>query len=111
MQLYSQYYNKDWVAALHKTAFDMKSQGFDDWREKYEPSNPEAYQSMDLLSHYFEGAGVLVKRGLIDPLLVSDLVSEEFVSYWEKFGPVFKEYRRRSNNLRSVRIRSTCMIC
>jgi len=37
---------------------------------------------------------------LIDPLLVSDLVSEEFVSYWEKFGPVFKEYRRRSNNLK-----------
>jgi hypothetical protein len=101
MQLYSQYYDKDWLEALRKTTFDIKFQGFDEWSEKYGAhANPEAYKSMDLLSHYFEGAGVLVRRGLIDPSLVSDLVSEEFVDYWEKFGPLFKEYRVRSNNPR-----------
>jgi len=99
MQLYSQYYNKDWLEALRKTTFDIKFEGLDEWEEKYGPTtNPEAYKSMDLLSHYFEGAGVLVKRGLIDSSLVSDLLSEEFIDYWEKFGFMFKEYRRRSNN-------------
>ena len=99
MQLYSQYYNKDWLEALRKTSFDIEYKGFDEWSEKYGAhTNPEAYKAMDMLSHYFEGAGVLVKRGLIDPSLVSDLLSEEFVDYWEKFGPLFKEYRGMSNN-------------
>jgi hypothetical protein len=102
MQLYSQYYNKDWLEALRKTSFDInKTESLDEWSEKYGAhTNPEAYKSMDMLSHYFEGAGVLVKRGLIDPSMVSDLLSEELVNYWEKFGPMFKEYRRRSNNPR-----------
>jgi hypothetical protein len=98
LQLYSQYYNKDWVAALHKTGVNVKFQGFDDWWEKYGPSNPEVFQSMDLLFHYFEGAGVLVKRGLIDASLVADLFAEEFFGFWEKFSPIIEELSKKSNN-------------
>src|SRR3990170_4039742 len=86
LQLYSQYYNKDWVAALHKVNFEIKFKGFDDFWENYGPSNPDKFQSFDLLSHYFEGAGVLVRKGLIDPSLVADLIAEELFGYWEKFG-------------------------
>jgi hypothetical protein len=98
LQLYHTYHEKDWVAALHNAIYYINFQGFDDWWEKYGSSNPEAFQSFDLLSHSFEGAGILVRRGLIDPSLVDDLVSEEFLGYWEKFGPIVKEFRRRDNN-------------
>jgi len=100
LQLYSQYYNKDWVASLHKVSYDIKYQSFDDWWENYGPSNPDKFQSFDLLSHYFEGAGVLVRKGLINPMLVADLLSEEIISYWEKMGPLIEEFRIRTNNPR-----------
>jgi hypothetical protein len=98
LQLYSQYYQKDWVAALHKTSLDIKFKDFDEWWQNYGPSNPECFQSVDLLWHYFEGAGVLVKRGLIDPSMVADLLAEEFFGFWEKFGPLIYEFRKKSNN-------------
>ncbi len=41
--------------------------------EKYGPSNPEVFQSFDALSPYFEGTGVLVRKGLLDPSSVADL--------------------------------------
>ena len=96
LQLYSKYYDREWVSALQKALY-IDFQGFDDWWEKYGPSNPEALQNFVVISHYFEGAGVLVKKGLLDPSLVADLVSEELSDYWEKYGPVIKEYRKRSN--------------
>ena len=100
LQLYSQYYQKDWVAALHKTIYDINFKNFDDWWKNHGPSNPESFQSVDMLWHYFEGAGVLVRRGLLDPKLVADLVSEEFVEFWDKFSPITKEFRLRAGNPR-----------
>jgi hypothetical protein len=38
-----------------------------------------------------------VKRRLIDPSFVDDLMSGGIVSFWEKFGPSFLEYRVRMN--------------
>ena len=96
IQLYSQYHNKDWVTAAFKTEM-MEFQGWDEFWDKYGPSNEEAAVSWDMLSHFFEGAGILVRRGLIDPSLFTDLISEEFVGYWEKFGPMFMEFRVRHN--------------
>ena len=98
LQLYSQYYNKDWVAALHKASNEVKFKDFDEWWQNYGPSNPDCFQSVDLLWHYFEGAGVLVKRGLIEPTMVADLFAEEFFGFWEKFGPIIKEFRKRNND-------------
>ena len=99
VQLYSQYYNKDWVAAAYDVVENMKYDSYEEFWEKY--GGVEEVQKWDLLSHYFEGAGILVKKGLIDPSLVSDLLSEEFVSYWERISPFIMEYRVRENKPRT----------
>jgi hypothetical protein len=99
VQLYSQYYNKDWVAAAYDVSTNMKYGSYEEFWEKY--GSVEEVQKWDLLSHYFEGAGILVKKGLIDPSLVSDLFSEEFVSYWERISPFVMEYRVRANKPRT----------
>ena len=95
LQLYSNYYSKDFVAAINKLN-KMEYKGYDEFWEKY--GNVESAQVWDLLSHYFEGAAVLVKKGLIDPSLISDLVSEEFFDYWEWVRPFVMEYRARTNH-------------
>jgi hypothetical protein len=46
---------------------------------------------------YLEGIGVLVKRGLIEPSLVDDLMSSIVVGYWEKYRPYLLETRVRRN--------------
>jgi len=98
LQLYSQYYDKDWVAATSQIS-DMKYESYEEFWEKY--GDTEWSQKWDTLSHYFEGAGILVKKGLIDPSLFSDLLSEEFIDYWERMSPFFMEYRVRSNKPRT----------
>jgi hypothetical protein len=97
LQLYSQYYQKDWLDALHNTSFVMKFKDFDDWWEKYGPET-EYFNSLEVMSHYFEGAGVLVKRGLLDPSLITDLLSEEFIGYWEKYAPIIQGFRVKAGN-------------
>lgn len=39
------------------------------------------------LGTYFEGIGVLVKRNLVDPSMVDDLMSGRFIDFWEAMGP------------------------
>lgn len=71
---------------------------YDDWNEKYSREiNPEAYSQFATIAQWFEGIGVLIKRKLIDPTLVDDLMSMSSLWGWETFGPIVKEYRVRRN--------------
>ncbi len=98
LQLYSQYYDKDWVTASNDLN-KMKYHSYDEFWKKY--GGPEWVQKWDRLSHYYEGAGILVRKGLIDPKLVSDLIAEEFLSYWDTMSPFIMEYRVRSGKPRA----------
>ena len=47
------------------------------------------------LNAFFEGLGVLVKKGLIDIELVEDLLSQRIIWYWETVHqPMIKDTRR-----------------
>jgi len=71
---------------------------YDDWNEKYgAETNPEAYSQYVFIASWFEGIGVLIKRKLIDPTMVDDLMSLVSLWGWEKFGPIVREYRVRKN--------------
>lgn len=67
---------------------------FEDFNAKYGlVSNPAEFSKFDLVGTFFEGIGVLIKRGLIDVTLVDDLMSGHIVWAWEKFEPLVKDYR------------------
>ena len=59
--------------------------------------NPEDMAKTLSLGAYFEGIGVLVKRGLLDPTLVDDLLSINIFEFWEKIEPLVIERRKRMN--------------
>ena len=69
---------------------------FDDWREKYgarkNPSGASVYFTLDT---YFEGLGTLVKRKLINPHLVDDLMGSDILIYWKKMRPVADGLRKQ----------------
>jgi hypothetical protein len=72
---------------------------YEDFTEKYGgDKHPDLIYHFSAIGTFFEGIGVLVKRGLIDPTLVDDLMSNSVVVYWEKLGEsIIKERRRRDN--------------
>ena len=59
----------------------------------------EGFLTMNTRTNFYEGLGVLVKRGLIDPTMVDDLLSGPIVLFWERrVAPMVDELRERYNN-------------
>jgi hypothetical protein len=94
-QLFMQIYNRFSDREMTRMQFEFMSwewEDYDDWERKYE-SNVDALSLRASLGAYYEGIGVLIKMGLIDPTLVDNLMSTPILLYWRKFEPVI---RRRS---------------
>ncbi|TFH14243.1 hypothetical protein E4H04_10560 [Candidatus Bathyarchaeota archaeon] len=71
---------------------------YHDFIGKYGPdSNPEAWRKLISVGSFFEGLGVMVERGFIDPYLVDDLLSGPIIQFWEKTSPFFLEMRKVMN--------------
>jgi len=69
---------------------------YDDYQSKYgRETDLEGNARSATLFAFYEGLGVLVKRGLIDPHFVDDLLGGTIVNYWEKMGDIFREMRIR----------------
>ena len=98
-QLFMQIYNKFTEENFSRNFFETqewKWQDIDEYIEKYEEPI-ESHAKWAILANYFEGVGVLVKRGLLDVSLVDDLMSGATMRFWEKFEDLIKETRIRYN--------------
>jgi len=96
MDLYNHYYSKETMRDEDEVIYQWKWKDFEDFWKKYGPeTNVEAFSKWDSLETYMKGVGVLVRRKLIDPDLVKDLMGTSIILHWEKFGSVVKEIRRR----------------
>ena len=95
--IYSTYHSDEYMKA-YSEIMRWKWENYDDYINKYgSESNPEAYIMYRKVFGFFEGVGVLVRRRLIDPSLVDDLMSGAIVQYWERFESILLERRRRLN--------------
>ena len=95
--IYSTYHSDEYMKA-YSEIMRWKWENYDDYINKYGPeSNPEAYIMYRKVFGFFEGVGVLVRRRLIDPSLVDDLMSGAIVQYWERFESILLERRRSLN--------------
>ena len=84
----------DWVGV------SIHQQLSEEFIEKYGPyTNREKYLVWLSRANFYEGIGILVKRGLIDVTMVDDLISGPLMLFWEKrAGPIAMEFRERYNN-------------
>ncbi|UCB60797.1 MAG: hypothetical protein JSW72_01675 [Candidatus Bathyarchaeota archaeon] len=96
MQIYSHYYKEDFLSDENQILYQWKWKDFDDFWKKYGPeTNPESFSKWDSMGTYFRGIGVLVKRKLIDPALVDELMGTSIKLNWEKSGSIVLEFRKR----------------
>jgi len=95
MQIYSGFYNKETMISIGKFLRQDKYVKLDFL--KYDESQEDLYASFYSVANYLEGVGVLVKRRLIDPTLVDDLMSGAIMRMWDMHGPNIVELRERYN--------------
>jgi len=99
MPIYSMFSDHEFMKRM-SGLWKIQWTDFDDFITKYgepwsEEADIEVYSSIWSIGNYYEGIGVLVKRNLIDPTLVDDLISGSTLRTWEKFGPLIIEFRKR----------------
>jgi hypothetical protein len=99
MQIYDKLTDKEFVKDWTDFVYLQEWDDYNDYIEKYGyRNNLDAWSARIGLSNYFEGIGVLIKRELIDPALVDDLMSSGVMGFWEKWGPIVEEYRKDFDN-------------
>jgi hypothetical protein len=71
----------------------LEFDGYDDFIEKYGLDvNPRVFAKLYHSMMFYEGIGLLVKRGLIDIEMVEDFMSGVIMGFWGKYGPILKEF-------------------
>jgi hypothetical protein len=99
MQLYNRYITPEFRAALTELR-SWSWTDFDDFMAKYGPdTNPAAYNLHISTQDVYEGIGIMVERGLIDISLVVDFVWFALGYYWQRFGPIWEEWRVRLGHM------------
>ena len=102
-QLLMQIYNKYTETELMKQQMDivnMDYNGIEEFWSKYGPnSNPERYTSFARLGYFFDGIGVLLKRGLVEESALYDLMGVHVLQYWNGwYGPPMPGLREKWSN-------------
>jgi hypothetical protein len=96
-QLYATFTSYEFKSKWNEIMHVWQWKDFRDYDSKYGFSNTEEFSKFDFVGTFFEGVGVMVKRGLIDATLVDDLMSGHVVSGWERFEPIIRGYRINQN--------------
>lgn len=101
MGVYQTYVTKE----LHRdieAVLNAQFVDFEDWISKYGPkSNPDGHAKFDSVISYMEGLGCLVKRGLIDPTYVVELLGLEVLYTHQKYRHVMEGLRKANPTLYS----------
>jgi hypothetical protein len=90
MQIYNWWSTKATAEQYGKVRYNYSFKDRADWikqmsGDKNTLSNLDMYSDMQSMANFFEGIGVLVQRGLINPDLVEDLLANRIIWWWEKW--------------------------
>jgi hypothetical protein len=92
-QVYSRYdrdFWRDWLIYMGKNY-----RNYDEWDR--DRDNVDISSARLAVATYMMGIGTLVKRGLLSPEIVSDLISGPVIMFWQKYSPLYMEYRVRAS--------------
>jgi hypothetical protein len=96
MQIFSETYDEQ-AAKSRLSLARVEIADYDDWYQRYY-LDLDGAAKFNTMAIYLEGIGVLVKRKLIDPSLVDDLISTSVLSFWDGAKGFVYEHRRRTND-------------
>ncbi len=99
MNIYDSYSSKEYQKDREQLFVIWEFEDYDDFFRKYGAVvNPEEHARWDMLCAKFEGIAVLIKRRLIDPRLVYDLMYGSIMMFWEKYEPILLGLREQAKD-------------
>jgi hypothetical protein len=103
MQIYNRWNSKEMTTAYEKLRFVYKKEEWDAMLENMlngkNRFDLDQVSTRQMFATFFEGLGMLVKRGLIDVEMVEDLLSNRVIWYWETHvQPYADNVRERLND-------------
>jgi hypothetical protein len=98
LSIYSQIREKDFYLNWQDIILKWEWKNYEDWMEKYGPtSNPEAWSTLASVGTMFNMLGYLQKVKQIDPIFAYENLRNMTYIFWERYGPMYREFRIRSN--------------
>lgn len=96
IQLYQKAMDQGYIRSLTEAVWLQKDDGFDEWWEKHGPeSDIEFFVRWFSGLVFYESVGILVKKKMVDPAIVDDLMSGPIMLAWEKYEPIIMGIRER----------------
>ena len=95
MQIFNLVSDKDFQKDYMETVWGWKFEGYDEYIQRYGSKPDKVAQLTHVLSTY-EGIGTLLENKLVDPKMLYQLLGWPHILSWEKFGPVMKEWGKRT---------------
>ena len=84
MQLYSFYDNKEFLKDYGNIANVYAYESIEEWNERYSAAaDIEAFSSWVRVGRFFDGVGILARKGLIDKDLIFELLGDVIRGTWE----------------------------
>jgi len=101
IRLYSTFGSKEFQEARFKF-LNLEFQNYNDYVKRYGPlfSESPAHIATTMVGMFFESAGVLLRRKLIDIDLVEDLLTGATQRAWRKMKPIAEGARKQLNEPR-----------
>ena len=94
MQLYNRWSDPDFGKYYGTARYKYTEHIFEILKKSVEPYDPEVHTPFHSLGQFFEGMGMLVKKGLINIEYVDELLSYRIVWWWEKMKPMYERERK-----------------
>jgi len=96
MDIWKVFSSKEYQKDREQMFYLWQFKDYEEFFKKYGPDvNPDGHAIFDMNCSYYEGIGVLVRRGVISPDLVYDLMYGSIIYFWERFLPIFLGLRER----------------
>ena len=94
MSLYNDFKTKDFQNDFY-VAMEFEFKDFDDFFEQTQgPDNRELFLKIMNFGYFMEGLGVLLNQGVIDPVMIEELMGGNIRRYGEKYRPIIDEFRK-----------------
>ena len=97
MSIFANYSSKEFQTDMEEMVNVWKWSDYEDYMSRYAMENVRENGKAATVFHIYEGTGVFVKRGLVNPELVYDLMRESVIATWEKFSPIIESWRTKYN--------------
>ena len=86
----------------HDLMYNWEFNDFEDYNKKYGiQANPDANSSLATVGIVFSQLGYQMKMNNIEPMYAEG-IQNMIVQFWEKFGPIIMEVRKRMNFPRAL---------